>query len=92
MTFQSVYKGVTIEKLQSPRIKRWLIFYFRRDAKNVRNNLVDSLCYGFGGIMDAIGALARISHTLLKLAHTTFGLFASTVGSCLVKHYCLISI
>ncbi len=37
----------------------------------------------FGGIMDAIGALARISQTLLKLAHTTFGLFASTVGSCL---------
>jgi hypothetical protein len=22
------------------------LFYFRRDAKNVRNNLVDSLCYG----------------------------------------------
>lgn len=37
----------------------------------------------FGGIMDAIGALARISQTLLKLAHSTFGLFASTVGSCL---------
>jgi NhaC family Na+:H+ antiporter len=37
----------------------------------------------FGGIMDAIGALARISQTLLKLAHTTFGLFAATVGSCL---------
>lgn len=37
----------------------------------------------FGGIMDAIGALARISQYLLKLAHTTFGLFASTVGSCL---------
>jgi NhaC family Na+:H+ antiporter len=37
----------------------------------------------FGGIMDAIGALARISQALLKLAHTTFGLFAATVGSCL---------
>ena len=37
----------------------------------------------FGGIMDAIGALSRISQYLLKLAHTTFGLFASTVGSCL---------
>ncbi|OCB70246.1 Na+/H+ antiporter NhaC [Flavobacterium crassostreae] len=37
----------------------------------------------FGGVMDAIGALARISQTLLKLAHTTFGLFAATVGSCL---------
>ena len=37
----------------------------------------------FGGIMDAIGALSRISQALLKLAHTTFGLFAATVGSCL---------
>ncbi len=37
----------------------------------------------FGGVMDAIGALARISKTLLKLFHTTFGLFASTVASCL---------
>ncbi len=37
----------------------------------------------FGGIMDAIGALARISRALLKLFHTTFGLFASTVASCL---------
>jgi len=37
----------------------------------------------FGGVMDAIGALSRISDALLKLAHTTFGLFASTVASCL---------
>jgi NhaC family Na+:H+ antiporter len=37
----------------------------------------------FGGIMDAIGALASISKALLKLFHTTFGLFASTVASCL---------
>ncbi|WP_157206347.1 Na+/H+ antiporter NhaC [Mariniflexile maritimum] len=37
----------------------------------------------FGGIMDAIGALATISRSLLKLFHTTFGLFASTVASCL---------
>ena len=37
----------------------------------------------FGGIMDAIGALARITRELLKLATTIFGLFASTVVSCL---------
>ncbi|MBF01754.1 MAG: Na+/H+ antiporter NhaC [Flavobacterium sp.] len=37
----------------------------------------------FGGIMDAIGALSRISQALLNLAKSTFGLFASTVGSCL---------
>ena len=32
----------------------------------------------FGGVMDAIGALSRISKALLSLATTTFGLFAST--------------
>ena len=37
----------------------------------------------FGGVMDAIGALARISQALLSLAKSTFGLFAATVGSCL---------
>ncbi|SDS40533.1 transporter, NhaC family [Gillisia sp. Hel1_33_143] len=37
----------------------------------------------FGGIMEAIGALSRISAALLNLFHTTFGLFASTVISCL---------
>ncbi len=37
----------------------------------------------FGGIMDAIGALSRISQALLSMAKSTFGLFASTVGSCL---------
>ena len=37
----------------------------------------------FGGIMDAIGALARITRELLKLATSIFGLFASTVVSCL---------
>jgi Na+:H+ antiporter, NhaC family len=37
----------------------------------------------FGGVMDAIGALARITRALLKKARTIFGLFASTVISCL---------
>lgn len=37
----------------------------------------------FGGIMDAIGALSTISKALLRMFHTTFGLFASTVASCL---------
>ena len=37
----------------------------------------------FGGVMDAIGALDRISRTLLAAAKSVFGLFASTVASCL---------
>ncbi|RED45541.1 NhaC family Na+:H+ antiporter [Winogradskyella eximia] len=37
----------------------------------------------FGGIMDAIGALSRITTALLSIASSVFGLFASTVVSCL---------
>ena len=37
----------------------------------------------FGGVMEAIGALNRITQSLLSLAQSTFGLFASTVASCL---------
>lgn len=37
----------------------------------------------FGGIMEAIGALAKITDALLKTFHSVFGLFASTVTSCL---------
>lgn len=37
----------------------------------------------FGGVMDAIGALARISKAILNLFDSIFGLFASTVFSCI---------
>ena len=37
----------------------------------------------FGGVMNAIGALATISAALLSMAKSTFQMFASTVASCL---------
>ena len=37
----------------------------------------------FGGVMDAIGALAAISKFMLNLFESTFGLFASTVFTCI---------
>lgn len=37
----------------------------------------------FGGVMDAIGALARISSFMLNLFNSVFGLFASTVFTCI---------
>ena len=37
----------------------------------------------FGGIMESIGALKKISSSLLELSKSTFSIFASTVGSCL---------
>ncbi len=37
----------------------------------------------FGGIMDAIGALSKITASLLAVATSVFGLFATTVLACL---------
>ncbi len=37
----------------------------------------------FGGVMDAIGALSKISSAILNMFDSIFGLFASTVISCL---------
>lgn len=37
----------------------------------------------FGGVMDGIGALARITKALLSVAKSMFGLFSSTVLSCI---------
>jgi NhaC family Na+:H+ antiporter len=37
----------------------------------------------FGGAMEGVGALSRLTKTLLDIASSIFGLFASTVVSCL---------
>lgn len=41
----------------------------------------------FGGVMDAIGALSRISQALLSMFKSIFGLFASTVATCLAINF-----
>ncbi|MBS9766805.1 MAG: Na+/H+ antiporter NhaC [Flavobacteriaceae bacterium] len=41
----------------------------------------------FGGIMEAIGALDTISKAILKLFNSIFGLFASTVFSCITLNF-----
>jgi len=38
----------------------------------------------FGGIMDAIGGLQKLSNALLSIAQSTFQLFTSTAASCVV--------
>lgn len=40
----------------------------------------------FGGIMEAIGALSRISSAMLKMANSVFGLFFSTAASCVIMN------
>ncbi|NGY37206.1 Na+/H+ antiporter NhaC [Flavobacterium sp. XN-5] len=88
MTFQSAYKGVmnaiTGDVVVATDNKTLESLFTSGGMKKMLGTIWLILCaMVFGGIMDAIGALARISHALLKLAHTTFGLFAATVGSCL---------
>jgi NhaC family Na+:H+ antiporter len=88
MTFESAYKGVMdaiIGKVVIATENKTLADLFTSGGmQKMLGTIWLILCaMVFGGIMDAIGALSRISQTLLKMAHTTFGLFASTVGSCL---------
>lgn len=88
MTFQSGYKGVMdaiTGKVVIPTDNKTLADLFASGGmQKMLGTIWLILCaMVFGGIMDAIGALSRISQTLLKMANTTFGLFASTVGSCM---------
>jgi NhaC family Na+:H+ antiporter len=88
MTFKSGYKAVMdaiTGKIVVPTENKTLTDLFTSGGmQKMLGTIWLIICaMVFGGIMDAIGALARISQTLLKLANTTFGLFASTVGSCL---------
>lgn len=88
MTFESAYKGVmnaiTIEVVIPTPNETLADLFTSGGMQKMLGTIWLIICaMVFGGIMDAIGALERISHSLLKLAHTTFGLFASTVGSCL---------
>ncbi len=88
MTFKSAYKGVMeaiTSKVVVPTENKTLADLFTSGgmAKMLPTIWLIICAMVFGGIMDAIGALSRISESLLKLAHSTFGLFASTVGSCL---------
>jgi NhaC family Na+:H+ antiporter len=88
MSFQSAYKGVMdaiTGKVVIPTENKTLADLFTSGGmQKMLGTIWLILCaMVFGGIMDAIGALSIISQTLLKMAHTTFGLFASTVGSCM---------
>ncbi|MFN3753856.1 Na+/H+ antiporter NhaC [Flavobacterium sp.] len=88
MTFQSAYKGImnaiTTEVVIPTDNKTLADLFVSGGMKKMLGTIWLILCaMVFGGIMDAIGALTRISSALLSVAKSTFGLFASTVGSCL---------
>jgi len=88
LSFESAYKGVmnalTVDIAVETSSKELNDLFTAGGMKGMLGTIWLILCaMVFGGVMDAIGALSRITKSLLKLATTTFGLFASTVASCL---------
>ncbi len=88
LTFQSAYKGImnalTVDTAVETSSKELNDLFTAGGMKGMLGTIWLIVCaMVFGGVMDAIGALSRITKSLLNLATTTFGLFASTVASCL---------
>lgn len=88
LTFESAYKGVMTAMTVSTSIETTDAslndLFSAKGMYGMMTTIWLIMCaMVFGGVMDAIGALARISQALLDLATSTFGLFASTVASCL---------
>ncbi|RUA12667.1 MAG: Na+/H+ antiporter NhaC [Flavobacteriia bacterium] len=88
LTFESAYKGIlnaiTVDTQIATQDPALNDLFSSGGMSGMLGTIWLIVCaMVFGGIMDGIGALERITESLLKLAKTTFGLFASTVGSCL---------
>jgi Na+:H+ antiporter, NhaC family len=82
-SYIAIVNAITLEtKLDAPEAYEKL--FKAKGMFGMLNTIWLILCaMVFGGVMDGIGALARITQSLLSLAKSTFGLFASTVASCL---------
>jgi NhaC family Na+:H+ antiporter len=88
MTFNSAYQTVlnsmTIETSIDSGNSVLNDLFNSGGMKGMLNTIWLVICaMVFGGIMESIGALEKISSSLLKLGKSTFSIFASTVGSCL---------
>jgi NhaC family Na+:H+ antiporter len=88
LSFQAAYKGVmnalTVDTAVETSSAALNDLFTAGGMKGMLGTIWLIVCaMVFGGVMDAIGALARITDALLKMATSIFGLFASTVASCL---------
>ena len=88
LDFRSAYQGVmnamTVDSAVETSNETLNDLFSSGGMKGMLGTIWLILCaMTFGGIMDAIGALSTISAALLKMAHSVFGLFASTVSTCL---------
>ena len=88
LNFTNAYKGVlkaiTVETSIATENKALADLFTTGGMSKMTGTIWLILCaMVFGGIMDAIGALARISSFMLNLFDSVFGLFASTVFTCI---------
>jgi len=88
LNFTSAYKGVmnamTVDSAVETTSAELNDLFTAGGMKGMLGTIWLIICaMVFGGVMDAIGALERITAALLKMATSIFGLFASTVASCL---------
>ncbi|TXG39608.1 Na+/H+ antiporter NhaC [Seonamhaeicola maritimus] len=88
LTFQSAYKGVmqaiTVDTAVETSSTELNDLFTAGGMSGMLNTIWLIICaMVFGGVMDAIGALSRISKSVLNLFDSVFGLFLSTVISCL---------
>jgi len=88
LTFNSAYKGImdalTVDVSVATENKDLADLFTAGGMSSMLGTIWLIICaMVFGGVMDAIGALARISAFMLNLFHTVFGLFASTVFTCI---------
>lgn len=88
LTFNSAYKGImkaiTVDTAVPTENKILADLFTAGGMAKMLGTIWLILCaMVFGGIMDAIGALTKISSFMLSLFDSIFGLFASTVLTCL---------
>ncbi len=88
LNFNSAYKGVmkaiTVKTSIATDNETLQGLFTAGGMVKMMNTIWLILCaMVFGGVMDAIGALAKISSFLLNLFDSVFGLFASTVLTCI---------
>lgn len=88
LDFNSAYKGVMIAMTVDSSVETASTELNDLFSSGGMNGMLGTIwliicAMVFGGVMDAIGALSTISQALLNIAKSTFGLFASTVASCL---------
>ena len=82
--YQAVLNAITIETSIDSGDPLLNDLFKSGGMKGMLNTIWLVICaMVFGGVMESIGALKKISSSLLELGKSTFSIFASTVGSCL---------